>query len=237
MLTEANHWIDIVGTVLDGLLLCRVLLLKLHRIYVFITLACLLSLFFDVVLLWLGPTSVESERVFLYSRFLYAVLFPAIAWDVFEEIKSQISKLRQLAIRRLISGLLLASMCGLIVSAFADTDPNGPPLRLATFAVVLWAASSTASLAFLWNVQKVLRTQKFDLPNNTFVWLTFYELTFAYEILSCFFLISAALLKPPITDGIQMLLSIYDILITGWCILKLKTLPTGVSSAPQKASL
>ena len=237
MLSQANHWMDIAGTVVEGLLLCRVLLLKLHRVYLFITLGCLLAVFFDIVLLWLGPASAESARLFLYSRFLYAVLFPVIAWDVFEEIQSQVSRLRRVAIARLISGLLLATIFGLIVSAFAESDTNGPPARLATLAVVLWAGSSTSSLAFLWTLQRAARTQKIYLPNNTFVWLIFYQLSFAYEVLSCFFLIAAPLVKSPMTDVVQLLFSIYDIVITAWCIVKLRTLPSDVSSAPEKASL
>ncbi|MBV9158441.1 MAG: hypothetical protein JO097_19430 [Acidobacteriaceae bacterium] len=237
MLTQANHWLDIAGTVIDGLLLCRVLLLKLHRVYLFITLVCLLGLFFDIVLLWLGPSSQESARVFLYSRFLYAVLFPAVAWEVFEEMKLQISKLRRLGILRLISGLLLATIFGLIVSAFAENEPGAPPARLATLAVVLWAGSSTACLTFLFALQKNLRAQEIMLPRNTFVWLIFYQLSFTYEILSCFFLVVAPLLKSPAIDTVQLFLSIYDIAITSWCILKLRSLPSDVPSAPEKASL
>lgn len=236
MLSQANHWMDIAGTVLDGLLLCRVLLLKLQRVYLFITLNCVLGVFFDVVVLWWGVTSQESFRVLLYSRFLYVFLFPAIAWDVFEEIQSQISKLRRLAIARLISGLLLATILGLIVSAFADNDATGPPPRLALVAVVLWAGSSTASLAFLWTLHKALRAQKIDLPNNTFVWLIFFKLSFAYEILSCFFAVTGPLMKPQVTGIIQFTLSLYVIVATAWCILKLRTIPSDVSSAPEKAS-
>ncbi len=237
MLSQANHWVDIAGTVIDGLLLCRVLLLRLHRVYLFITLICLLGLFFDVVLLWFGPSSQESARIFLYSRFLYAMLFPAVAWDVFEEMKPQISKLRRLGIIRLISGLLLATIFGLIVSAFAENEPGAPPARLATLAIVLWAGSSTASLTFLFALRKNLRAQKIELPRNTFVWLIFYQLSFAYEILSCFFVVVAPLLKSPATDIVELVLSIYDIAITSWCIVKLRALPSDVSSAPEKASL
>lgn len=235
MLSQANHWIDIAAAVIDALLLCRVLFLRLHRVYAFITLACLLDLFFDVVLLWLGTGSPESARVFLYSRFIYAFLFPAIAWDVFEEIKPQISKLRRLAMIRLISGLLLAAIFGLLVSAFADYEASAGASRVGAIAVVLWAASATASLAFLWTLHRGLRAQKIDRPNNTQVWLVFYELSFIGEVLVCFFSITAPLLHPGVVAILEMVFSAYGIAITGWCIVRLKALPSDVSSAPEKA--
>lgn len=237
MLDQVNHWIDIAAAAVDGLLLCRVLLLKLHRMYLFITLACLLDLFFDVVLLWLGTGSQESSRVFLYSRFLYAFVFPAIAWDVFEEIKPQISKLRKLAIMRLISGLLLAAIFGFVISAFAGSDVNdSEPALPATLALVLWAASSTASLAFLWTLHKGARAQKISLPNNTFVWLIFYELSFVAEVLVCLFSIAAPLLNSMGASLFELTLAIYGIVITAWCIVRLRALPPDGFSASEKAS-
>ena len=70
MLDQVTHWIEIASAAVDGLLLLRVLQLKLQRIYVFITLACVLSLFFDGVSIWLGTQSREAGMAFLYSRFV-----------------------------------------------------------------------------------------------------------------------------------------------------------------------
>src|SRR4051812_49235861 len=107
MLDETIRWMEIVGTVAEGLLLCRVLALKLHRVYAFLALYCVLELLFDVAAWWLGWQSDGSTKLFFYSRFLYAALFPAMAWDVFEEIKSQAAKFRRLPAARLISGLFV----------------------------------------------------------------------------------------------------------------------------------
>src|SRR5579875_1216112 len=103
MLNQVNHWMDFVGTAVDCALLLRILLLRLHRTYLFITLAAVLAVFFDGILLWLGPDSREFSRVFIYSRFLYIVVFPAAAWDVFEEAKGPVASLRRLGMRRLVS--------------------------------------------------------------------------------------------------------------------------------------
>jgi len=239
MLTQANHWLIIVGTALDAILLGRVLLLRLYRLYVFITLGCLLSVFFDVVTIWLEPDPKSSTAVFIYSKFLYAVLFPLIAWDVFEEIGVQIAKLRRLATIRLISGLVFACLFGVIVSAFVDTtDPNGDSALSATLGLVLWAGSSTATLAFLWTLHTQTRTQKVELPNNTHVWLIFWELSLLSEVLYCFcFLLIPLVKNHAVAEYIQLLFSIYGIAITAWCIFKLRAMASSVPSAPANAGL
>src|SRR3982751_582503 len=100
MLHQASHWTEIAGIAVSALLLCRVLALRLHRVYLFITLVCLLDLLFGGIELWLGDRSQASSRIFLYSRFVYAFVYPMVAWDVFEEMKAQVGKLRRLAIGR-----------------------------------------------------------------------------------------------------------------------------------------
>lgn len=237
MLDQANHWLEIVGTAFDGLLLCRILLLRLQRVYLFITLACVLELLFDGVGLWLGSASQENFRVFLYSRYLYALIYPLVAWDVFEELKDQISKLRRAAIHRLISGMIVATIFGLIVSIFVDTSDNtGEPVFITTFGLVLWAASCTATLAFLWTIQKQIREQKIPRPNNTFVWMIYYELTLIGELLTCLSLIIVPLMNTSVADVLDLLFLSYGIAITGWCIFKLRGLGSGVPSTPQNQS-
>src|SRR6478752_4573590 len=161
MLEQTTHWLEIAGTALDGLLLLRVLQLRLHRVYAFLTLACGLALFFDGIGLWLGTNSEENVLVFLYSRFLYTFIYPLVAWDVFEQMGDQIGKLRKMAMGRLISGLVLTSILGLLIVGTEDSgDSSTNAAMVGTIAVILWAGASTASLAFLFTVQRILRAQK-----------------------------------------------------------------------------
>jgi hypothetical protein len=230
MLDQVVHWLDIAGTAADALLLTRVLQLRLHRVYLFITLACVLSLFFDGVQLWLGATSDENQRVFVYSRFLYAFLYPVVAWDVFEEMKGQVKQLRRVAIGRLISGLFFAALFGFIVTLFisADQEQQQPTLS-ATLAIILWAGSCTASLAFLWSLQRALKTQQLVRPNNTFVWMTFYQLTLIAEIIACFGGVVTSFLNATWQGVLNISLLTYGILITVWCAAKLRRVPSDVS--------
>ncbi len=238
MLTQTNHWLEFVATAIDAALLLRILTLKLHRTYTFITLAATLAVFLDGVMLWLGSDSKEFTRVFVYSRFLYAFVFPAAAWDVFEEIKAQVAKLRRLAIFRLISSLILAAIFGFMITGFASIeDQNGGPALGPTLALVIWAASSTASLALLWSMHRAIRAQHIELPRNTLVWLIFFQLSLIAEVLACLFTIAGPLLSAPVPDVLALLLSLYGIGITVWCIWKLRALPSDVPSAPEQAKL
>jgi hypothetical protein len=235
MLTQINHWLEIVDTAVDLVLLGRVLTLRLQKTYVYITLACVLSVMFDGVDLWLGTDSTPEVRVFLYSRFLYAVLYPLVAWDVFEEVKGQIVKLRRLATGRLISGLFFATMFCLLLAAFIDTgDANGQSTLGSTVGLVLWAGSSSASLAFLWTLQRGMRAQNVTVPRNTSVWLVYFELLLAAEVLSCFLL-----LIPPIkgTGGelVNLAYLLYGMAITVWCSIRLRPMPTSEEPASENA--
>ena len=239
MLHQASHWTEIAGVAVSAILFYRVLALRLYRVYLFITLACILGLLFDGVLLWLGDQSPASSRVFLYSRFIWAFVYPMAAWDVFEEIKAQIGKLRRLAIGRLISGLFFAVIFGLIMAAFMDTDDtNGEPVVLGSLALVLWAGATTASFAFLYSIYRVLRTQPIVRPNNTNVWMYYYGLSFLAELLFCFLWITAPLTKSEaVGDVIAIVFTIFDIVLTSWCIFKLRAVASDMPSAPENAPL
>jgi len=237
MLEQSTHWLEIVGTALDGLLLLRVLQLRLHRVYAFLTLACGLAVFFDTVALWLGVNSEENVRVFLYSRFLYTFIYPLVAWDVFEQIADQIGKLRRMAMRRLISGLVLTSILGLLVAGSGDSgDSASDATVLGTIAIVLWAGASAASLAFLITVQRILRAQKFELPHNTFVWMRYFELSLLAEVVNCFASLVFSFVKSTTAVGVINIVFIcYEIAITAWCLLRLRMIQSDVPSAPQQA--
>jgi hypothetical protein len=230
MLSQVNHWMEFVGAGIDVLLLLRVLTLKLHRTYLFITLACVLQVFFDAVLLWLGADSEESRRVFFYSKFLYAIVFPAAAWDVFEELKAQLANLRKMAISRTITSLLLVIIFGLVLAGFAESG-NGPNdmAFLSVLSLVVWTGSATGSLAFLWVMHRGMRAQKLQPPNNTFVWLIFFELSLIGEVLYCFYLLVEPIFNPLVADILILLLMLYGTVITAWCILKLKALPSDIA--------
>jgi hypothetical protein len=240
MLDQTRHWVEIAATGVDALLLGRILMLRLHRMYVFITLACLLGVSFDVVGLWLGYSQ-EAARVFLYTRFLYAFLFPFVAWDTLEEMKGPIAKLRRIAIARLISGLIFATVFGFLVSLLQDnTDGTENAPAFLKVAFILWAGSCTASLAFLWTLQRGIRAQNLERPNNTAVWMLFWQLSFLAQVLECLAtLVIGAFPWLQTTGGpvMELVLNVYSIAITAWCIFRLRSLPSDVPSAPANASL
>lgn len=233
MLDRIVLWVDIAGTAADALLLARVLQLRLQRVYLFITLACIVGLFFDLAQLWWGLNSDESQRMSLYSHFLYAFLYPLVAWDVFEEMKEQISKMRRIAIGRLISSLFFAAFFGFIVSLFVSGD-QGQSVVSTTLAVVLWAGSSAATLTFLWNLRRTLKTQQLARPNNTFVWMTFYQLVLLADLVACFCTVLEALFNTTAQGILNICLLLYGLLITLWCVVRLKRIPSDVST-PAKA--
>jgi hypothetical protein len=235
ILSQVNHWFDFAATAIDLLLLLRVLTLKLHRTYFFIALACLLSVFFDGVALWLGPDSQENFRVFLYSRFLYAFVFPVAAWDVFEEFAPNLAKLRRLAISRTITSLVLITLFGLALSAFlASGSEADDSTFIKTLAVFVWTGAAAASLSFLWVMHKELRTQKLAPPRNTSVWLLFYELILLGEIATCFLLQISGIFSQMVAEILMLALMSYGMGVTLWCAIKLRSLHTESPSEPAK---
>jgi hypothetical protein len=236
MLSQVNHWLDFAATAIDLLLLLRVVTLKLHRTYFFIALACLLSVFFDGVALWLGPDSDENLRVFLYSRFLYAFVYPVAAWDVFEEFTPHLAKLRRLAISRTITSLVLITLFGLALSAFlASGNDADDSVFLKTLAIFVWTGSAAASLSFLWVMHKEMRAQKLSPPRNTFVWLVFYELVLLGEIVSCFVVQISSMFSAAGKEILTLALLSYGMSVTVWCAIKLRALPREAPSEPAGA--
>ncbi len=238
MLSQTIHWMQIVGTVVDGLLVWRVLALKLQRIYTFITLYCVLGFLFDIAAWWLGWESQESARVYYYSRFLYAALIPAMAWDVFEEIKSPIAKLRRLPAARLISGLFITGIFGCLMFATLQAkDVNGSSGVAELVGVFLWAGACSASLVFAGTLYRALRAQKISLPNNTSVWLIFFMLTVIRAILECGVLLFGFKLNSMEQNVVILAFLSFDLALTAWCILRLKAAVSPDAAAPEKVSL
>ncbi len=230
-----KHWIEVAGTVADGLLLLRILQLRLQRTYLWITLAAVITLFLDSVALFYGPESREAVRLFVFSRFLYAFLFPAAAYDVWEEVKSQVGRIRRFAAIRLISSLALAALLGFLIAAVAGTGESNDDSLLNTFAVILWAAASTASLAFLWSMNRLARAAKVPIQGNTVVWLWYFQLTLAAEVVTCFIIIINQQFSELVNTAIDFSLTFYSILVTLWCIWKLRGQPSGVPTEPEKS--
>jgi hypothetical protein len=236
ILSQVNHWFDFAATAIDVLLLLRVLTLRLHKTYFFIALACLLAVFFDGIALWLGPNSEENTRVFLYSRFLYAFIFPVAAWDVFEEFAPTLAKLRRLAIARTITSLVLIALFGLALAAFiaSGSEPDESAF-VQTLAIFLWTGSAAASLSFLWVMHKEIRAKKLSPPHNTFVWLLFYELMLLGEIVNCFLVQISGMFSETIRQILMLVLMSYGMGVTVWCIIKLRALHSESPSEPAKA--
>jgi hypothetical protein len=238
MLSQVNHWMDFAGTAVDCLLLLRILGLRLHKTYLFITLSAVLAVFFDAVLLRLGPDSPQFSRVFIYSRFLYVFVFPAAAWDVFEEAKGPLVNLRKLGMRRLVSSLVFAGIFGFLLAALgAGDDANAGDARLDILAVVCWAASSTASLSFLWAMHRSARAKNWPLPKNTLVWLYFFQLSFLSEAAGCIFDIATPLMKTALVGAAQVGFELYGIAITVWCVARLRSRTSNLPTASENASL
>ncbi len=238
MLDQAIHWMLIADTVLEGLLLVRIIALKLHRVYAFITLYCALNLLFDAAKWWLGIDSPQSEKIMFYSFFVFAAVYPLVAWDVFEEIKSQVATIRRTHAPRLVSGMFV-SLLVLIIFAlnFDAKDENANAGLLPLTSILLFTGSITTSLAFLWFTRRSIRTQKIGTSNNTFVWTIFVIASLILSLLDCLLLLTASLLKPLLLNVLQIALISCDLVLMSWCIFKLKAVSSDVPTAPEKAAL
>jgi hypothetical protein len=223
MLKQALHWLMITASIADGLLLARVLGLRLHRLYVFITLDCVLGVLFDAVLLWLHPESQEYARVYIYTRYLYALLLPLIMWDVFEEAKAGIAKLLRLEAIRMMMSLLVIGVVGTLltgVTAFSD-EPEAADWP-AVVGIFLWGGSCLASMVFVWKTRRGIRSEAFVVPSNTRVWSLFYILILAGSIFDFALLLTGW--KPDTTqsDILTVVSILWGIGCTAWCIVRLR---------------
>jgi hypothetical protein len=238
MLKHAIEWLQMSVTVVEGLLLLRVLSLKLHRVYAFITLYCTLNLLFDAVSWYLGWESSETGRVFIYSLFFFAALYPFAAWDVFEESKTLIAKLRRLQMIRLVSGLLITCLCALLVGLTVEpSDANGNSIMLAFMGVFLLTGSASACAAFLWFMYRFIRANKITIAHNTVIWVVFFTIALTLEIIDCLTELIRSLIPPTASDIAGLVLLSLDLLLMAWCILRLKAIPSDVPSAPENASV
>lgn len=238
MLKHAIEWLQMVVTVAEGLLLVRVLSLKLQRVYAFITLYCVLNLFFDAASWYLGWEAPEAGRIYVYSLFFFAPLYPLAAWDVFEESKTLVAKLRRLQMIRLVSGLFITCLCALLLGLTLEpTDTSGNSIMPAFIGVFLLTGSASACAAFLWFMNRFTRANKITLAHNTIIWIVFFILALSLEIVSCLAEFIRALIPALASDLLSVVLLSLDFLVLAWCTLRLRAVPSDIPSAPEKASL
>ena len=238
MLKHVIEWLQMVVTVVEGLLLLRVLSLKLHRVYAFITLYCVLNLFFDAASWYLGWETPETGHIFIYSLFFFAPLYPLASWDVFEESKTMLAKLRRLQMIRLVSGLFITCLCALLLGLTIEpTDTSGNPIMAAFIGIFLLTGSASACAAFLWFMYRFIRTNKLGIAHNTVIWMLFFILALTLQIADCLAEFIRSLIPPLASDLTSLVLLSLDSVLFAWCILRLKAVPSDVPSAPEKASL
>jgi drug/metabolite transporter (DMT)-like permease len=238
MLKQAVDWAQMVVTVVEALLLVRVIALKLHRTYAFITLYCAVNVFFDGAAWYLGLQSQESERIFIYSLFFFTVLYPLVVWDVFEESKAQVGKLRRLQIVRLVSGMFLTGICALLLGLNLDTtDAKGKSTLAAFLGIFLLTGSASASAAFIWVVRRFVRSQKVAIAHNTIIWMIFFFVIFALAILDCMATIARSYIPDLAGDIVWLVLLLLNLIVLAWCILRLKAIASDVPSTRENAGL
>jgi hypothetical protein len=238
MLSQINFWTERVGMVLDVVLMLRIFMLKLQRTYLFITLFAVLGLFYDSVELFLGSQSDDFIQVSLLSRFVYAIVFPLAIWDLFEEAKPLIDKLRRLAMSRMVSSLLFISIWALLIAAFTGGDDGDQSQYMVRLAFIIWTGSVAAALAFLWVMRRGIKANHWTLPKNTEVWFRFFQLLLIVEAISClleFVLPSmkamGSNLVEPIAQLSEIALQVSVIALTIWCILRLRAVPLDAQNA------
>jgi len=241
MLSQINLWTERAGMLFDLLLMVRILALKLRRTYTFITLFALMSLFYDGLALVMGVDSPEFRGVGVLSKLIYAIIFPLASWDLFEEAKLTVDKVRKMAMSRMMTSLLLISLWGLLIAAFTGPDDGAESQYLMRVSLIVWTGSIAASIAFLWVMRKGMKVNQWELPWNTVIWYRFFGLLLITEAASCalglalqFVHSSSPGLAEQIAQVGDVVLEGFGILLTAWCVYKLRAVPSDakVENAP-----
>jgi tellurite resistance protein TehA-like permease len=161
-----------------------------------------------------------------------------MAWDVFEEIKAHVAKFRRLPTARLISGLFVTGFFAcLMFATLQEKNISGGSGVVDLVAVFLWAGSCSASLVFAWTMYRATRTQKVELPNNTWVWLMFFLLTVICGLLECSVILFGFKLTSIQQDVVTLGFLSFELALTAWCILRLKAVPSHGTAASENVSL
>lgn len=238
MLLQWIHWVEMAETVVEGLLLLRILSLRLYRLYTFLTLYWAINLIFDSASWALGFESSQTETLQLSSLFLLAVLFPFSAWDSFEEMKPIIGRLRAVQGSRMVSGLFATSLIAAVLFAFtpspAEGEKNWGVLGLSP---IIWVVSACTSVLFLWSLRYFAKRQKLPVPSNTDLWVKVLLVLFGCNIVSAFGLFLAPLVPLAYVQSLLLGLNVIVIGAIAWALVRLRAAPSETSAAPQQASL
>jgi hypothetical protein len=233
MLNQIIYWMNVVSTAADTLLLLRFLLLRLNRAYMFVGLYFVITVLLDAGFWIAGLHTPASDRLFVYSRFVMAVVFPLAAWDIFEEVQDQLGKFRRLHAVRLISGILMAGLFALILSSFVSSDEqvSGISGTVLESALALWTICAITSAIFLWNMRRSAKGQQIALPLNTRVlWLFF------MAILLCEVAQSIEVLVGPLiarfADHLEIAFGALNLALVLWCTVRLRRIASN-ETAPQ----
>jgi NADH:ubiquinone oxidoreductase subunit 6 (subunit J) len=241
MLSQITLWTERAGMLFDLVLLVRILALKLRRTYTFITLYALMGIFYDALALLMGIDSPEFRGIGILSKLIYAIVFPLASWDLFEEAKLTVDKVRKMAMSRMLTSLLLISLWGLLIAAFTGTDEGPQSQYLMRVSLIVWTGAIAASIAFLWVMRKGIKLNHWELPWNTVVWYRFFGLILLAEAASCalgltlqFIHTSSPALAEQIAEIGDVVIDGFGILITAWCVYKLRAVPSDakVENAP-----
>ncbi len=224
-------------TVVEAVLVVRVVALKLYRIYAFITLYCVLNVLFDGVSWYEGWRSEPAANIFVYSLFFFALLYPFVAWDAVEESKALLGKVRRLQTVRMVSGLFLTGICALLIALTVQpTDAQGNSSIAPFMGVFLLTGAASAGAAFLWFLYRFTRAQKIAMAHNTFVWTIFFIVAFCLAILGCLETLIRGLIPALAGDIAGMVLLTANLGLLAWCIVSLKAAPSDVAHEPENAT-
>jgi hypothetical protein len=239
MLSQVNLWVERAATVLDVILVLRILFLKLHKTYLFVTLVAVLSVFYDAIGLVLGLQTPAFAKVEIFSKFLYAIVYPLALWDLFEEARGPVEKIRKLAMSRFIGSLVLITLWGLLMASFTGGGNDTMFDFLMRLNMPIWLGSVAAALAFIWVMKRGIKANSLTLPHNTQVWLRFFQWMLALEGALCLFeLIFLAVPNPAgemtknMEDSVSVVAQLTGMAITGWCVVKLRRTPADISDVP-----
>jgi hypothetical protein len=233
MLLEAIHWTEIAGLIAEALLLARLLFLKLHRIYAFVTLYWAVSIIFDSTYWFFGWDSKESAQIGAHAPLLLAVLYPLLVWDVFEEVRPKLRLVLRFQTVRMISGLVVTVIMSAIWSMlFIDAlekTPGGPWVQ---FGLFLWLGSTSVSALFLFTLHKAIKSMSLRLPRNTSVWFTFSVIVLAVDLLT----VATSFLNENAYHVIEFTLQLVSVAVTIWCGVRIRAVPPAVPSEAVESS-